>query len=261
MARRTIRFGSSFLVLFGFAFLCGCVAPIRYEASVSALAAPGAEAARRYVLLPGNEGVKPEDLQFQEYAEYVHRAMSLQGFEKAASEQDAQLFVVAAYGIGDPQQHTYTYSVPHWGQTGISSATTYGTANTYGTVNNYGNYGTYSGTTSYSGTTYYQPTYGITGYSSGIGQYVTYTRTLGLVAFDAASTRAGSEPKELWRVSVVSTGSSSDLRLIFPYLVTAAQPYVGKATAGKAVDVSFGESDARVAQIRGEATEQAQPQK
>lgn len=258
MARLTIRFGALFLVLFGFVSLFGCAAPVQYVASVSALVAPGAEMARRYVLLPGNEGVKPEDLQFQEYAEYVHRAMALQGFEKAASEQDAQLFVVAAYGIGNPQQHTYTYSIPHWGQTGISSATTYGTANTYGTVNNYG---TYSGTTSYSGTTYYQPTYGVTGYSTGAGQYVTYTRMLGLVAFDAASTRAGSEPKELWRVSVVSTGRSGDLRLIFPFLVTAAQPYMGKATAGKAVDVSFGESDVRVAQIRGEVTVPAQPQK
>jgi hypothetical protein len=258
VSRPNIRFGSLFLVLFGLTFLFGCAASPQFNLSVSALAAPGAEAARRYVLLPGNEGVKPGDLQFQEYAEYVHRAMALQGFEKAASEQDAQLFVVAAYSIGDPQQHTYTYSVPQWGQTGISSATTYGTANTYGTVSNYG---TYSGATSYSGTTYYQPTYGVTGFSSGVGQYITYTRTLGLIAFDAASTRAGSEPKELWRVSVVSTGSSGDLRLIFPYLVTAAQPYVGKATAGKAIDVSFGESDVRVAQIRGEVTVPAQPQK
>lgn len=249
------------LVLYSFGAIVasGCSEAPRIEVSVSALVAPGGEAARRYVLIPGNEGVKPDDLQFREFAGYVERAMLLQGFEKAATPESAELFLVAAYSIGDPQTHTYSYAVPHWGQTGIASSTTYGTANTHGTLNTYGNYGTYSGTTSYSGTTYYQPTYGVTGYSTQIGQYTTFTRILWLVGFDAASARAGTEPKELWRVSAVSIGSSGDLRHIFPYLVAAARPYLGKPT-DRAVDVSFSENDARVLEIRSSPTPSVQSQ-
>lgn len=218
--------------------LGGCATRPRFHVSVSALAASEADSARRYVLLPGNKDVKLQDLQFQEYATYLRRALDWQGFSEANDDQDADVVIVALYSISDPQEHTYTYAIPHWGQTGYQSATT------YGTLYKYGNYGTYSGTT------YYQPSYGITGYSAGVGTYVTYTRTLGLVGFDAQSIRAGEEPKELWRVFAVSVGSSSDLRMIFPYLVAAARPYIGKATEGRAVEFTFKEDDERVAEVR-----------
>lgn len=218
--------------------LVGCANRPRYHVSVSALAASEADSARRYVLLPGNKDVKPQDLQFQEYATYLRRVLDWQGFSEVSDDRDADVVIVALYSIGEPQEHTYTYAIPHWGQTGYRSATTYGTLYTYG------NYG------SYSGTTYYQPSYGITGYSTGVGSYVSYTRTLGLLGFDAKSVRAGEEPKELWRVFAVSAGSSSDLRMIFPYLIAAARPYVGKATEGRAVEFTFKEDDERVAEIR-----------
>lgn len=37
-------------------------------------------------------------------------------------------------------------------------------------------------------------------------------------------------PVQLWKVSVQSRGQSNDLRLIFPYMVTAMQPYLGTNT-------------------------------
>lgn len=229
------------------AALTGCV---QYRVAVSALAAPGADLARRYVLIPADENTSPEDLQFQEYAQYLHRAMALQGFKQAPDSRDADIFVLMAYTIGDPQEHVQAYSVPQWGQTGVASRTTYGTANTFGSANVYGNSGSYSGTTNYSITTYYQPTYGITGYSTRITKSTTYTRLLNLFAFDAAQTRSGRDPDELWRVSVVSTGRSGDLRSVFPVLVAAAHPYLGKATGGRAVTLTLSENDSRVRQIR-----------
>lgn len=220
----------------------GCASRPRVHVSVSALAASEADSARRYVLLPGNKDVKPQDLQFQEFATYLRRALDSQGFSEVEDVRDADVVIAALYSIGDPQQHTYTYAIPHWGQTGYRSATT------YGTLYRYGSYGTYSGTT------YFQPSYGITGYSTGVGTYVTFTRAMGLVGFDAESLRAGDEPKELWRVFAVSVGSSSDLRMIFPYLVAAARPYIGKATEGRAVEFTFKESDERVIDIRTAVT-------
>lgn len=249
-----------FLVGLGAILVSGCGVSPRYEVAVSALVAPGGDAIRHYVLVPGNQGVNLDDLQFKEFAEYINRAMELQGYAKAAPPESADLIVVAVYSISDPQTQTYTYAIPHWGQTGIATSTTYGTANTYGTLNTYGNYGRYSGTTSYSGTTYYQPTYGITGFSTGIGQYTTYTRMLMLVGFDAAPIRTGGDQKELWRVSATSTGASGDLRLIFPYLVAAARPYIGKPT-DRAITVLFSENDTRVTEIRPVSTPTEQAQK
>ncbi|MHC4295036.1 MAG: hypothetical protein ACYSTL_05570, partial [Planctomycetota bacterium] len=144
--------------------------------------------------------------------------------------------------ISEPKEHPYSYSVPHFGQTGISSSST------YGTLQSFGNYGTYSGTTTY------QPTYGITGYSNHVGTYVTYTRRFNLVACDLDIYRREEKVKELWRVLAVSTGSSGDLRRVFPILVAAAQPYLGENTDRKFVKVKLKEHDDEVVQIRdGEA--------
>lgn len=226
------------LVLATIATMLGGCMGTRYQSSVNAFATSDARTRQVYILIPGNEDVESTDLEFQEFAGYLHRALEMEGFTKAASESDAEVVIVATYMIGDPQSHTYTYSVPHWGQTGYSSATTYGTVQTYG------NYGTYSGTT------YYQPKYGITGYSTGVGEIVTYTRVLHLAAFDAQSVRAESTPAEVWRTTVVSTGTSGDLRQVFPYLVAAGRPYLGRATEGKAKVVELSENDRRVRELQ-----------
>lgn len=219
--------------------LCGCARHPNFHVSVSALAAPRAESARRYVLIPGNEDVQPQDLQFQEYAGYIRNVLDMQGFSQVEDPKNAEIIIVLAYSIGDPQQQSYTYSIPQWGQTGYSSATTYGTLYTSG------NYG------SYTGQTYFQPTYGITGYSTGVGTVVTYTRAMALVAYDAGSLSQDNKPTEVWRVSAASTGRSGDLRLVFPYLVAGARPYIGRATQGRAVNLVFKYNDKRVLEVQG----------
>jgi hypothetical protein len=221
---------------------CAGLQSQKVKASVSALTSPGAEAFRRYVLLPGDKNVSPSDLQFGEYARCIDRAMASEGFTRVERIEDANLAVVALYSIGEPESRAYTYTVPHWGQTGISSSTTYGTVSTYG------NYGTYTGST------YYQPSYGVTGYSTGVGTITTYARMLGLFAYDSASANASSEPKPLWSVTVASIGQSGDLRGIFPFLVAAAKPYLAKATPGQAVSVELATDDKRVADLREPAT-------
>ena len=139
---------------------------------------------------------------------------------------------------GDPQEHQYSYSIPTWGQTGVSSSYT------TGTISSYGGYGSYSGTTTYT------PAYGITGSTTHIGSYTTYFRFIVLDAVDLDEYKKSKKEVQLWKTYVTSSGSSSDLRRVFPILVAASQQYFGKNT-GQKVEVNLDEEDERVTEIKG----------
>ena len=76
---------SSITCLFVVVLLAGCatIGQPRFHVAVDSLAAPVAEEHRTYILLPGNEGVTWDDLQFQEYALYVMRVLNAKGFVSA----------------------------------------------------------------------------------------------------------------------------------------------------------------------------------
>ncbi len=191
-----------------------------------------------YILLPGNKDTKAEDLQFKEYVAYVNRALIKQGFVPAESFEKANVAIFLVYGIGDPQEHQYSYSLPTWGQTGVSSSYT------TGTISSYGGYGSYSGTTTYT------PTYGVTGSTTHIGSYTTFFRFMVLDAVDLDEYKKSKKEVQLWKTTVTSAGSSGDLRRVFPILVAASQQYVGKNT-GQKVEVNLYEEDERVIEIKG----------
>ena len=99
-------------------------------------------------------------------------------------------------------------SVPVYGQTGVSSSTT------YGTVTMYGNYGIYSGYTTY------RRTYGITGYRA--QSYTTYPRELWLHIIEKPPSREEkTKVKVLYEAVVKSEGTSSQLARVMPYMVKA----------------------------------------
>jgi hypothetical protein len=198
----------------------------------------GAVDKNSYILLPGNKDTKAEDLQFKEYAAYVNRALIKQGFVPAESFEKANVAIFLVYGLGDPKEHQYSYSIPTWGQTGVSSSYT------TGTISSYGGYGSYSGTTTYT------PTYGITGSTAHTGSYTTYFRFMVLDAVDLDEYKKSKKEVQLWKTTVTSSGSSGDLRLVFPILVAASQQYVGKNT-GQKVKVDLYEEDERVIGIKG----------
>ena len=54
----------------------------------------------------------------------------------------------------------------------------------------------------------------------------------------------------LWKTNITSTGSSGDLRLVFPVLVGAAADHLGTNT-GHQVVVELGEDDIRVRRVKG----------
>jgi len=218
--------------------LAGCAAKPEYLVTIDAISSGEHERKSNYVLLSGNKDVPVDDLQFKEFAKYIHRALTARGFSQVGNISEAEIAIFLLYGIGDPQEHYYTYSRPIWGQTGVSSSST------TGTMNLFGNTGTYSGTTTYT------PTYGITGFSSGVGSYVTYFRYITLSACDVTRYLATKKPNEVWRTSVTSTGSCGDLRSVFPILVAAAWEYIGENT-GKKVQIKLHEDDPLVLELKG----------
>ncbi len=217
---------------------CATTQPQPYF-SVTVDSISGAAAEKNsYILLPGNKDTKAEDLQFKEYAAYVNRALIKQGFVPAESFEKANVAIFLVYGIGDPKESQYSYALPTWGQTGVSSSRTSGTVSSYG------------GYSSYSGKTTHTPTYGVTGSTTHIGSYTTYVRFMVLDAVDLDEYKKSKEEVQLWKTTVTSAGSSGDLRKVFPVLVAASQQYVGKNT-GQKVEVDLYEEDERVIQIKG----------
>jgi hypothetical protein len=221
--------------------LAGCAVTQHFNVRVDSLAHVGAPTKRSYVLLPGNKGMTAGDLQFQEYAAYVHRALAARGFIQARRFEDADIAVFLAYGIGNPQTHVYSYSLPVWGQTGYSGSSTYGTLNTFG------GYGTYSSTTTYT------PTHGITGYSTEVGTYTTYFRFVLLDAYDLATYRREKKLAQVWRSTVTSTGSSGDLRRVFPAMVAGSARHLATNT-GQRIEIVVDEESPAVRDIKGVPT-------
>lgn len=218
---------------------CATMQPTRFVSGVDSLVQPDASTKKRYVLMPGGKDIDASDLQFIEYANYIEKILNERGFVKASQMPEADIAIFLSYGIGNPQTHQYSYSLPVMGQTGVSSSSTYGTVST-----SYGGVGTYSGATTYT------PTYGVTGYTSHVDSYTTYTRFLFMDAYDIAAYKQDQKMNQVWKTSVVSTGSSNDLRLVFPYMAVAMKPYIATNT-GRKIEVEVLADDPQVSQIRG----------
>jgi len=216
----------------------GCAVGPRFRVNIDSISDPGTTMKNTFVLLPGFKDFNQGSLQYKEYAAYVESALLDKGFVKANNIGDAHLAIFLVYGIGDPQEHQFTYSLPIWGQTGVASSSTFGTINTFG------NTGTYSATTTYT------PTYGVVGSSTHTGTRITYFRYFWLDAIDLDEYRRTEKVSQLWKTTVTSTGRSGDLRQVFPVMVGAAKEYFGTNT-GKKVKVELYENDKRVLDVKG----------
>ena len=204
------------------ALLCGCeTEPTTFGPSVlvNGLAAQNVNFVASFFILPGDKDVLPADLQFIEFAGILEKALIQRGFHRAASLDEADMAIYLAYGIGPPQERVYSYSLPVFGQTGVSSSTTYGTIS-----------GSQYGFGSFSSTTQYTPSYGVIGYRTQIGSHVTFTRHIFVEAMDLTTYRSQKKAVQLWKTGIASTSQSGDLRLAFPVMVKAATPYFGVDT-------------------------------
>lgn len=223
--------------------LCAGCGPA-FHVKVDSICSGKLLAGSKCVVRPADPNTTGGSLQFREYASYIERALQEKGYKLTDNINEAQVIVFLAYGISEPHESHYSYSTPVWGQTGVSSAYT------TGSVYNYG-----GGTSSYSGTTTYTPQYGITGYQSHSGTRISYTRHVVLDAYDLKEYQKTQKEVQLWRTTITSSGSSGDLRQVFPVMVAASLKHIGKNT-GKQVKVVLWENDKRVQEIKGLAKKQ-----
>jgi len=194
---------------------------------------------KHYLLLPGNENTSEKDLQFQEYATYIHRALKANGFVQA-SKEDAQVIIFATYGIGEPMAQNYSFSLPVYGQTG--GGTSYFTGQSYGS----------GGHSSFSGSAYSPPQYGVVGSQTFSGNYITYNRYIVLDAYDADTLRKskGETLEQAWITIVNSRGRTGDLREMLPVLVSASYQHFATNTK-QTIIVEITQKDKRIQFIKG----------
>lgn len=203
---------------------------IGYNATVDSINDPALLEKKRYILLPGNENIKPEDLQFREYANYINRALSNRGYKRVDNPDDAELIVFAFYGISDPKTFSYIYSYPVFGK--VAGGKTDYSFTTFGK----------SGSVSTFGTATTPNQYGVVGTGVGTSYKVLYYRYLNLDAVDFGAYKKTEKFISAWKTMVTSGGESGDLRVVFPALATAAKRWLGTNTKQQ-ISVFVGEDD------------------
>ena len=229
-----VRKTSLFLVLATSIFVSGCettpTAPEKLEFHV-AVSSLGNGQPSRFQVIPFDKRISSTDLQFKEYSGYVERALILDGYQKATSEKDTDVFILLGYEISDGEEKAVSRQVPHFGQTGSVNLGTTGTITTMGN------------TSFLNAQTNTMPLYGVTGVSTVTDRYTTYTRRIVVSGYDSTKSQ------ELWTTKIVSTGSSGDFRQVFPVMVGAARSFLGKATV-KAEKIVLYEDSPEVLGIR-----------
>ena len=215
--------------------LCGCAT--RYLVSIDSIRDEAVFSSnKRYFIFPAIPGVPPSDLHFREYASYLRNVLTRNHFyETSPDSADIAVFVI--YGIGDPQLHAYSFSVPIYGRTDPGAATV--SSSTLGP----GGFATSTGTITY------RPRFGIVGTQSYSGTYATYFRYLILGAIDLHAYRKDSSLALIWQSTITSEGSSNDLRAVIPVMIAASGNYITTNT-GKRIDVDIRENDPRIYQLR-----------
>lgn len=186
---------------------------------------------KNLIILPANKDVILEDLQFQEYASYLKREMVSKGYNIVENMENADIVVFLGYGISEPKENIVSYSLPVYGKTGVSSATTYKMKYTNFNITNY------------------TPEYGIVGEKNHIRRYSTYTRYIYIVAYDNKLSKSAENIRQLWKTEIISNGTSDDLRWVYPIMLAAAKQYISENTEHK-ISLKIRENDEAVKEIK-----------
>jgi hypothetical protein len=176
---------------------------------------------KKYLLLPSDENISADSLEYREFSSYIVKVLSEKGFSQVNDISSADLVVFFSYGIGEPKLEYSTRLIPQWGQVGVIS-------NTTGSVYGAGNYAGFSSTTTHT------PQYGLTGFTQQVTARTVYSRYFTLFAYSISNQSTESRSlSEVWRLVADSTGNSNDLRFILPMMVAASQDYIAKNSRRK----------------------------
>ena len=188
------------------------------------------EAERSYIFMPTDKDVKSSDLRFMEYASYIERALAGKGYRKSANADEANIIIYVTYGVGEPKEHSYAYSVPLYGIITSPQPSGPHPGSPPGTPPASPPFGSYN------------PVYGIIGSTTKYDSYTTYFRYCKIEAFDLRLLREGGTERQLWSTIITSTGRTDDLRQAMPYLIAGAKDYIATDT-GRKVEINVPEDD------------------
>ncbi|MBM6550039.1 hypothetical protein [Marinomonas ostreistagni] len=225
------------LFLFVSAWLLGaCSMTPTYQVGIDAINRPTdlGEGAT-YQLVSAMERVSSDSLQFQEFSDYVIKALATKGYQLTPSSEAADFSVALDYGVSDPQTEQYRQSVPVYGHTG------------YHAVTETTQVAAKDGGTQVVRTIRHVPSYGVRGFRDELRTMTTYRSHIRLTAksLDQAAS-------QLWDITITLTDGEQDLRRLFPIMLAAAQDYIGGNT-GQKVYVELKADNARVEQLTSEA--------
>lgn len=211
------------LTVFAMAMLVSACAGRMVQVQVDAYADTPRNICKRYVIIPGVEGVKQIDLEFKEYSRRIAASINRAGFEYTDDTNSACLAVILSYGTSNPVYTPYSESHPVIGIVGGGTSSYSGTA--YGS----------GGLTGMSGQITSQPTIGVTGYRQESGVRESFTRTVTVEAVNLVEFNQTSQIRPVWKVVASTEDKQGSLREIFPYLAKAIEGYAGKSDGRKVV--------------------------
>lgn len=200
--------------------LSGCVKPL---VTVSSISSPK-EAGKKFIIVPADKGLwEKEQLFYSHLLMQAAESLKNKGYVLVNKNTDADQMVVLDYGRSGGVSSNKVVSLPQWGQTGVSSATTIGSANT-----NYDFYGnSASANTNYNATTIYNPTYGITGYNNINVTETYYTIAVSLESIDVKDLLLKDKVTSLWMTRAMMTGTEPDGMSDFKALINYMSQYIG----------------------------------
>lgn len=238
------------IMLASLAFSCSSE-KVMFDVSVNSLVNPTYQSTVRsqtgnrpltFRILPADTSVRKDDLLFLEFARFTSNALVLRGFRSANDALNPDLWIFLDYGISDAQTETYTYRKPKVVVSGYSSSTTTGTLRTRGS------------NTEIQAKTTYKPIYDVE-YETWEEDHTYFTRLIRIDAYDNASYQATGKATLMWSVTSHSSGSSSDLRLVVPYMLAACSYYFG-VSSDNVRFFSVPYDDERTSSIRGQGMQQ-----
>ncbi len=233
----------AFLVVVAISGCAPFVPTVSFKTDVNAFAGEGADSRKHYFLTPYDKEMSTDGLEFKEYARYVDKMLESKGYVKEPDLKNAEIIIRMEYGISGPKTQKSTYSIPIVNQTGVLESKTTGKVNSAG---------------KYTETTTYTPRYEVTGYSTGVQIRTVFTSWMNLQAVDAKVAKNKKE-QVFWQIQASSTDENDDLRLVFPYMVAAMEPYIAVNT-GKRVSVTLTEKDPRLTFLTGQPVQQKKQQ-
>jgi len=214
--RRTVLF-----FLAGCLVLAGCAGnsrkaedAITYISEVNSFSAGIYTGGKRYAVSSGMSGVGPDDMEFTEYSALIVQALSRQGYSLADSSENVDLTIRISYSISKPQMIPYTTSSPVYGAVDARTVNF--------TIEPQGNNGVPS-----TGTATIGPSTAVVGYSQDYHVREEYTRQIEIIAYSTTEKASSGDNKCVWKTTITSKGSCGTLRKLVPFMVKAAEDYLG----------------------------------